>query len=185
MLPAKLPSNHVSYYSILRVAPEATVEEIKRSYKQTLLSSHPDKTTTTTTNTNVTSTSSPTTSSTTTIATTTKTTTTTANIPLLKEAYRALMECRDDYDRLLQEHQTITGLADGSGLDVLDLSTFESIYHDDKYSWQQECIRCEMGKYTINEDQLENVAIDEEGVGEVAVQCDNCSLWVCVRFSSN
>lgn len=156
-----LPLNHVSFYDVLQVDPSCTTLELKTAYHKLLLASHPDKT-----KSNIVDSK------------------TDVNIPQIQEAYRILTSNRKMYDTLLKEHHVITGLADGSGLDHLDLSTFKEQFKDGEYIWVNECIRCTVGNHIIKESQLENVPI-VNCVGEVAVQCNNCSLWVSVGFKQN
>lgn len=153
-----LPSNHVSYYDLLMVAPDSSLQTVKSAYHKLLLSSHPDK-----------------------IKGTAQCK---VDIPLIQEAYRVLSTQRAEYDLQLKEHRVISGVADGSGLDHCDLSSFTEEFKDGEYTWVKECIRCSVGSHVIRESQLEAVPI-VDSIGVVAVQCDNCSLWVSVGFSGN
>lgn len=105
------------------------------------------------------------------------------DIPAIQKAYRVLTTQREAYDVALAEHRVVSGVADGSGLDHVDLGQFDMEF-DHEYVWIRACQRCEVGQHIVRESQLEGVQM-EDGEGEVAVQCENCSLWIKVGFKED
>lgn len=159
----ELSSNHISYYQILKVSPNASLEEIKKSYRQKLLETHPDKQQSNNSN---------------------------STIQIIQLAYKTLsnIESREIYDKSLHDHFIKTGLVntgnsngiDIDGLDIIDLSQFNE---NDNGEFKHNCPRCtSIDSMIINEnDLLDN--LQNEDISTILVQCLHCSLWIGVTYS--
>lgn len=160
----QLEPNHVSYYSILGLQQHATTEEIKRAYRSLLLSNHPDK---------VTSSSS-----------------STVPITLIKSAYHTLIDNRAAYDTALHSFNVRSGLVDVDGIDTYDLAEFE--YNSTNSTFTLDCPRCTTKNgFTVTEQDLDsgiNETTDDKGftnVQNLLLQCNACSLWLCLAYTAD
>lgn len=147
-----------SYYEVLGVNSDCSLEEVKKAYKEKLLISHPDK---------IGNESS------------------SIQVNKLQEAYKVLSdsELRRKYDESLKEQYKHQGfLGSGDGLD--DYSLDEFYFNPALMEYCMDCPRCH-GKdgFHFSEDTLEEHAQERSKNGfQVFAQCSACSLWIKVNF---
>lgn len=159
----ELPANHVSFYTILSVEPNATIQDIKISYRKLLLLHHPDKSHS---NQNVDD----------------EPKAGHVNIAQIKNAYNTLMLSREEYDDALHEFQIKQGHVDIDGMDHFDLDEFEFI--EQKELFLLNCPRCTaFHGFKVTEDDLEHAVNAEVEIQNLLLQCKDCSLWICVNYS--
>lgn len=152
-----------THYEVLGVARNASVEQIKKSYREKLLSTHPDKTQKQVVDADI--------------------------IPRIKLAYSTLVdtESKAQYDRELEENFKKVGLiSTGEGLDVFNLDEFECVEteEDGAVVFVRDCPRCtESNGFVLSENDLESKGVSD-GMGgyEIIIQCSACSLWLKIRY---
>lgn len=159
----ELPANHLSYYILLGVDRDSSIEDIKEAYHRKLLETHPDKQ-------NVLSNVG-------------------AQIQLLKQAYKTLTESRSEYDKALDLKLTKMGLGPdlASGLEAFDLDDFNEEERDGQMVWIRDCPRCTTARsFEITEDDLvqnaEATGGTSDGSYALVIQCSSCSLWLKVKY---
>jgi diphthamide biosynthesis protein 4 len=151
-----------------------STEEIKKAYRNALLTAHPDKVQASKESAKKKSTSG-------------KTLKNLYTIDDVKEAFAVLgdKQKRAEYDRWIaaqpaQPSDTASGGLSADfvlGLDLLDLSDFISV---DEMEWTRTC-RCGADRaFKIREEELEEA--ERRGEKEVLVGCEGCSLWLRVGF---
>ncbi|CEP64380.1 Jjj3p LALA0_S11e02762g [Lachancea lanzarotensis] len=153
-----------SHYEILGLEAKCDISEVKRAYREKLLSSHPDK--------NQDRKQSPQIGD-------------GVSIEKIKQAYRVLSEPekRKRYDLLLAESYKKHGFHNtGEGLDSFSLDDFD--YSTDSEDFSMDCPRCQAKKgFELTEDMLEQNAIESPNGGYlIVVQCSACSLWLQVTY---
>lgn len=159
-----------TYYEILNVTPSITPSELKRIYKELLLSTHPDKTEQNLRN--LRSTLLPKIQS----------------IDKITEAYRVLSDekLRKEYDKKLLEETKKSGVYKfGEGVDEVSLDSFDFLEESEEYT--RKCPRCQTdGSFRLTDNLLEEYAVESEegqdGMFQVLTQCTSCSLWLKVNF---
>lgn len=159
-----------THYEVLNVTPNTTLSELKRVYKELLLSTHPDKAEQNLQNSrsNVSQKS--------------------HSIDRITEAYRVLSDerLRKEYDDMLLEERKKNGVYKfGEGVDEVSLDSFDFIEETEEYT--RKCPRCQTdGSFRLTDDLLEEYAVESEesqdGMFQVLTQCTSCSLWLKVNF---
>lgn len=153
-----------NYYEVLHLPRNETFlspERVKKAYRTTLLSHHPDKAK---------------------AGAGTGVETHTVTIDEIALAYKTLSEpsLRAEYDRWLTTSQDSDDLKGGrihhTGLETVDLD--DLAFDEKSQSWSRDC-RCGVGGYAVTEDELEKHLEDRE----IIVGCRGCSLWLRVLFS--
>uniref|UniRef100_A0A0L0NRJ8 Diphthamide biosynthesis protein 4 n=1 Tax=Candidozyma auris TaxID=498019 RepID=A0A0L0NRJ8_CANAR len=151
-----------SYYEILEVGPEASLEEVKLAYKLKLLSTHPDK------------------------QRDEQRRGVVDSIDAIKKAYETLSDPKkaQSYHEELQESFKKQGFSiNGSGLDVYTLALFNITENGNVLLWTRNCPRCTSPEaMLLTEDDLENGTPDGSGGYQIMVQCSSCSLWITVTY---
>ncbi|PSK38640.1 hypothetical protein C7M61_002575 [Candidozyma pseudohaemuli] len=146
-----------SYYEVLDVSPDASVEDVKAAYRKRLLESHPDKG-----GEGV------------------------VSIDLIKKAYEVLSvpERAKAYWEELQESYKKQGFSiTGAGLDVYTLELFDELETAEGLLWSRACPRCTSeGAMQLYEEDLENGTPDGLGGFQIMVSCASCSLWITVVY---
>lgn len=146
-----------SYYEVLDVSPDASVEDVKVAYKKKLLETHPDKGGRGT-----------------------------DSIDLIKKAYDVLSvpDRAKAYWEELQESYKKQGFSvTGAGLDVYTLELFLEEETADGLWWSRACPRCTSeGAMLLSEEDLENGTPDGMGGLQIMVSCGSCSLWITVVY---
>lgn len=149
-----------SHYEVLGVGKDASLAEIKVSYRKKLLSTHPDKAKE--------------------ITSATK-----DDIDSIQKAYKILSDdfLRKEYDESLIKSVQRAGFnISGDGLDSYSLDEFMAV-EDDEIVYVKDCPRCQFpNSIHISESGLENGTSDGAGGYSLIVQCDSCSLWVVVKY---
>lgn len=147
-----------SHYDTLGLNSDCSLEEIKKAYKEKLLSSHPDK---------IGDESS------------------SVEVNKIQEAYKVLCDAdlREKYDESLMKQYKHQGfLGSGDGLD--DYSLDEFYFNPAIMEYCMDCPRCH-GKdgFHFSEETLEEHAQEKSKDGfQVFAQCSACSLWLKVNF---
>lgn len=147
-----------SFYEILGLNSDCSLEAIKKAYKDRLLNSHPDKT---------------------------RDTSFSNEVNAIQEAYKVLSdpEMRHSYDESLKDQQKKEGLhGSGEGLDEYSLDEF--YFNPVLSEYCMDCPRCR-GKdgFHFSEETLEDHCQERPNGGfEVFAQCSACSLWLKVNF---
>ena len=161
-----------THYEVLSVTSRSTLADIKRSYKELLLATHPDKI------------QGP-------VATGPGTLNRVHSVDELKDAYRVLSDerLRKKYDNDLLEDGKKKGIYKfGDGVDEVSLDTFEMQEEStDIMHYIRKCPRCQVADgFKLNDDLLEEFAVpcenSDDGRFQVLIQCDSCSLWLKVYF---
>ena len=161
-----------TYYEILNVSPDVTTADLKRAYKELLLSTHPDKDK----------------------VRKEQTKRSLASIDDIKEAYNTLIDpkLRSDYDAKLILIGKQNGVFKfGDGVDEVSLDTFGSVEDaetsDDVMHYVRSCPRCHTPDgFRLDDDLLEEYAVRcedrDDDMYQVLIQCNSCSLWLKVNF---
>ncbi|CCF59124.1 hypothetical protein KAFR_0G00910 [Kazachstania africana CBS 2517] len=155
--------NKATHYEVLNVPAQVTPDELKKSYRVLLLSTHPDKSNVTTSK---------------------------YSIDQIKEAYRILSDpvSRKTYDAHLLEEGKKNGFYNvGDALDEVSLDSFACHENEDLMEYTMKCPRCQVKDgFKLNDDILDEFAVScnerDQGLFQVLVQCDSCSLWLKVNF---
>ncbi|SCU99360.1 LAME_0G02872g1_1 [Lachancea meyersii CBS 8951] len=156
-----------SHYEILGLEANCDLLEVKKAYKDKLLSSHPDKSLNREQRQEI-------------IGTGSKT-----SIEKIKQAYRVLSDAksRANYDILLAESYKKHGFHNsGEGLDSYSLDEFK--HDEDTAAFCMSCPRClAPDSFEFTEDMLEENGLENPSGGFlIVVQCSACSLWLTVTF---
>ncbi|KAG0668392.1 Diphthamide biosynthesis protein 4 [Maudiozyma exigua] len=162
-----------THYEVLSVTSQSTLQEIKQAYKELLLNTHPDKIQPHKSN----------------------KINKIHSLDDIKEAYRILSDelLRKQYDTDLLEDGKKRGIYKfGDGVDEVSLDTFETVETDDNndsdvWHYHRRCPRCQVADgFKLDDDLLEEFAVPSEnrddGMYQVLIQCDSCSLWLKVQF---
>ena len=145
----------MNFFDILDVNEFSTQEEIKESYKKTLLLHHPDKL---------------------------KDGASAITVDDIKKAYTVLSnsKLKLDYIESLKLNNNISIANE----DEVSLDQFRSVYVEDKdlFEFYLDCPRCKnKDSFYLNEEILES---NGENL-QVHVNCEMCSQWLKVVFSLN
>ncbi|KAK5781480.1 Jjj3p PWA37_003634 [Arxiozyma heterogenica] len=159
-----------TYYEILNVTPSTTSGELKRIYKELLLSTHPDKVEQNLQNSRSILSQK------------------IHSIDKITEAYRVLSDekLRKEYDKNLLEENKKSGVYKfGEGVDEVSLDSFDFLEETEEYT--KKCPRCQTnGSFKLTDDLLEEFAVEsaesQDGMFQVLTQCTSCSLWLKVNF---
>ncbi|CAL9728665.1 diphthamide biosynthesis protein 4 [Monosporozyma unispora] len=159
-----------THYEILNVTPSTSLGELKRVYKELLLSTHPDKTEQNLQNAR------------------TYMEKNDISIDQITEAYKVLtdIKLRKKYDEDLLQNGKKNGVYKfGEGVDEVSLDTFNFIEREEEYI--KKCPRCQTdGSFKLTDDLLEEYAVEcegrQDGMFQVLTQCTACSLWLKVNF---
>ncbi|SCV03222.1 LANO_0G02894g1_1 [Lachancea nothofagi CBS 11611] len=156
-----MPSQ-ASHYAILGLESDCELLQVKKAYRERLLSTHPDKT-----------------------RSGSGTSTGPLSIEEIKEAYRILSDpkTRSQYDALLAESCKKSGFNNtGEGLESFSLDKFD--YDSGTSTFSMNCPRCHVtAGFELTEDMLDNHGAElPDGSYFVVVQCSACSLWLNVTF---
>ena len=161
-----------TYYEILNVPPDVTTAGLKKAYKELLLSTHPDKDK----------------------VRKEQTKHNLASIDDIKEAYNTLIDpkLRSDYDSKLVQIGKQNGVYKfGDGVDEVSLDTFRPVEDvetsDSVMHYVRSCPRCHTPDgFRLDDNLLEEYAVScedrDDGMYQVLVQCNSCSLWLKVNF---
>ncbi|SMN21038.1 similar to Saccharomyces cerevisiae YJR097W JJJ3 Protein of unknown function, contains a J-domain, which is a region with homology to the E. coli DnaJ protein [Maudiozyma saulgeensis] len=164
-----------THYEILNVTSQSTLLEIKQAYKELLLNTHPDKIQ----------------------SNNTHKINKIHSLDDIKEAYRVLGDdkLRKQYDTELLEDGKRKGIYKfGDGVDEVSLDTFETVEHthndgteSDIWHYYRKCPRCQVADgFKLDDNLLEEFAVvcenRDDGMYQVLIQCDSCSLWLKVQF---
>lgn len=155
-----------SFYEVLGVEKDASIQEIKKAYREKLLSTHPDKI-----NGKV-------------VANNSTRTTSKDDINSIQVAFKVLTDevLRKKYDEsLLKSVQRAGFNISGEGLDSYSLDEFE--LNEEELKYYKNCPRCQFPKsIQVSEADLEHGTADGTGGYNLIVQCDSCSLWLIVNY---
>ncbi|RLV84592.1 Diphthamide biosynthesis protein 4 [Meyerozyma sp. JA9] len=155
-----------SFYEVLGVEKDASIHEIKKAYRDKLLSTHPDKM-----NGKI-------------AANNSSETALNDDINSIQVAFKVLSdeEQRKNYDESLSKSVQRAGFnISGEGLDSYSLDEFE--LNEEELKYYKNCPRCQFpGSVQISEADLEHGSPDGTGGYNLIVQCDSCSLWLIVNY---
>ncbi|GMM55652.1 Jjj3 protein [Maudiozyma humilis] len=162
-----------THYEVLSVTSSSSLADIKTSYRELLLATHPDKV------------RGP-------AASGAERLNKTYSVDEIKEAYRVLADdnLRKKYDNDLLEDGKKKGIYKfGDGVDEVSLDTFDMNEEDSEevMHYTRKCPRCQVADgFKLNDDLLEEFAVpcenSDDGRFQVLIQCDSCSLWLKVYF---
>ncbi|CCD24364.1 Jjj3p NDAI_0D00500 [Naumovozyma dairenensis CBS 421] len=171
-------SSRITHYEVLNINSDATLQEIKKAYKQKLLNIHPDKSSTQILPISITTND-----------------LTSVSINQIQQAYKILSNesTREQYDEeLLETFKKLGYHNHGDGLDEFSLDDFT--FDETTCNYNMNCPRCKtLNGFQFNEDSLDefantNINTNTNTNGgssafQVLAQCNSCSLWLKVNFA--
>lgn len=168
--PSNTMGHKKTHYEILNVTPSTSPGDMKKVYKELLLSTHPDKTEQNLQNARDYMEKND------------------ISIDEITKAYKVLsdIKLRKQYDEhLLQDGKKNGVYKFGEGVDEVSLDTFEFL--EDKEEYCKKCPRCQTDEsFKLTDDLLEEYAVEcegrQDGMFQVLTQCTACSLWLKVNF---
>ncbi|EDO19067.1 hypothetical protein Kpol_2000p32 [Vanderwaltozyma polyspora DSM 70294] len=156
-------TDSVTHYMVLGVDLDSSLEDVKKAYKERLLTSHPDKT-------GIEANIMPST-----------------DINRIKEAYKVLSNpvLRAEYNNMLEKSNNLQGFHNcGDGLDEYSLDEF--IFNPVNYHYTLDCPRCKAKEgFQLTEETLEEHVTENDATQtgfQLLVQCSSCSQWLKVHF---